>query len=181
MGQQFCKATPFLLLEVKKIIRILLFVSHLVTCCLPPLYCKTLYAMITQTTRQTCGLFWIFSIFITHPIWGSSLSNVRSILNHLTIEYWKITVAIFPSRRRVFPSELLKLSWQSPLLANTRKYWLALLANTRKYWLVELAQYGSVYSLGRYRLPWWDLIYGRSNLKWLPTTSKHCIMVAKAI
>ena len=34
----------------------------------------------------------------------------------------KITVAIFPSRQRVFPSELLKLSWQSPLLANTRKY-----------------------------------------------------------
>ena len=32
-----------------------------------------------------------------------------------------------------------------------------------------------------YRLPWWDLIYGRSNLKWQPTTSKHCIMVAKAI
>ena len=43
------------------------------------------------------------------------------IFNHLTMEYWKITVAIFPSRQSVFPSELLKLPWQSPLLANTRK------------------------------------------------------------
>ena len=44
------------------------------------------------------------------------------ILNHLTMEYWKITGAIFPSRQSIFPSELLKLPWQSPLLVNTRKY-----------------------------------------------------------
>ena len=44
------------------------------------------------------------------------------ILNHLTMENWKIIVAIFPSRSRIFPSELLKLPWQSPLLAKTRKY-----------------------------------------------------------
>ena len=44
-----------------------------------------------------------------------------------------MTVAIFPSRLSVFPSELLKLPWQSPLLANTRKYW-----------LVELAQYEKI-------------------------------------
>ena len=74
----------------------------------------------------------IFSKYIDHvwyTLWGSSLS----ILNHLTMEYWKITVAIFPSRQRVFSSELLKLPWQSPLLSNTRKYC-----------PVELAQYGSV-------------------------------------
>ena len=32
-----------------------------------------------------------------------------------------------------------------------------------------------------YRLPWWELIYGRSYLKWLTTTSKYCITVAKPI
>ena len=31
------------------------------------------------------------------------------------------------------------------------------------------------------QVPWWDLIYGRSYLKWLSTASKHCIMVAEAI
>ena len=36
---------------------------------------------------------------------------VYTILNHLTMEYWKITVAIFPSRPSKFPSELLKLPW----------------------------------------------------------------------
>ena len=51
-------------------------------------------------------------------------SGVRifDILNYPTMKYGKITVAIFPSRQSVFPSERLKLSWQSPLLANTRKY-----------------------------------------------------------
>ena len=53
---------------------------------------------------------------------SSFLHLSLSILNHLTMEYWKLTVAIFPSRQSVFPSELLKLPWQSPLLANTRKY-----------------------------------------------------------
>ena len=48
--------------------------------------------------------------------------EVFCILNHLTMEYRKITVAIFPSRQSIFPSELLKMPWQSPLLANTRKY-----------------------------------------------------------
>ena len=34
---------------------------------------------------------------------------LKGILNHLIMEYWKITFAIFSSRQRVFPSELLKL------------------------------------------------------------------------
>ena len=50
-------------------------------------------------------------------LWG-----IQTILNHLTMEYWKITVTMFPSRQSLFPSELIKLPWQSPLLANTRKY-----------------------------------------------------------
>ena len=44
------------------------------------------------------------------------------ILN-MTIEYWKLAVAIFPSRQCVFPSELLNLPHQSPQISNTRKYW----------------------------------------------------------
>ena len=34
----------------------------------------------------------------------------------------KNNCSIFPSRQSIFPIELLKLPWQSPLLANTRKY-----------------------------------------------------------
>ena len=34
----------------------------------------------------------------------------------------KKTVAIFPSIQSIFISELLKLPWQIPLLANTKKY-----------------------------------------------------------
>ena len=84
------------------------------------------------------------------------------------MEYWKITVAIFPSRQNVFPSELLKLLHQSPQIGNTRKYlssragpirvqippweyWASSRSqykkilqahgvNTRKYWLVEVIE-----------------------------------------
>ena len=66
-------------------------------------------------------------------------------LTRVTIQSFSITSIsqYFDLKKIVFPSELLKLPWQSPLLAYTIKYW-----------LVELAQYGSVYPLGRYRLPW---------------------------
>ena len=55
---------------------------------------------------------------------GMSLlsSTYCYILNYLTMGYWKITVAIFPSRQSVFPSELLKLPWQSPRIGNTRNF-----------------------------------------------------------
>jgi len=60
------------------------------------------------------------------PYWVSSWSQYKKILQAhgvgVTMEYWKIAVAIFPSRQSVFPSELLKLPWQSPQIGNTRKY-----------------------------------------------------------
>ena len=90
------------------------------------------------------------------------ISCILYILNYLKMEYWKIAVAIFPSRKSVFLSELLKLPRQSPQIGNTRKYLSsragpiqvriltreytrsqyenilhAYGANTRKYWLVE--------------------------------------------
>ena len=39
---------------------------------------------------------------------------VQDILNYLTMEDWKIAVALFPSKQSVFPSELLKLPHKSP-------------------------------------------------------------------
>ena len=51
-------------------------------------------------------------------------AGIWSILNYQTMEYWKITVAIFPFRQSLFPIELLKLPWRSPQIANTRKYFM---------------------------------------------------------
>ena len=56
------------------------------------------------------------------PIINITEKTLLVILSYLSMEYWKITVAIFPSRQSVFPSEFLKLPWPSPLLVNTRKY-----------------------------------------------------------
>ena len=58
---------------------------------------------------------------------SNSLVGIISILKYLTIEYWNIAVAIFPSRQSVFPSELQS---QSP----------------------QLGLYGSVYPLGAIRV-----------------------------
>ena len=68
---------------------------------------------------------WKYGIFLG--------GKVYHILNHLTTEYWKITVPIFPSRQSIFPSELLKLPWQSNQKVNTGKYWPAHKVKTRKY------------------------------------------------
>ena len=62
------------------------------------------------------------------------LQAIWTILNKLTMEYWKINVATFPSRQSIFPSELLKLTWQSPQKVNTGKYCPNHEVNTRKYW-----------------------------------------------
>ena len=64
---------------------------------------------------------------------GSMGSIIWHILHHLTMEYWKITVAIFPSRQSIFPSELLKLPYWPAHEVNTDPYWPAHEVNTRKY------------------------------------------------
>ena len=83
--------------------------------------CKIFVKYWTQygCTLNILGWFWC--------LWWVDWGDVRDflilcILNYLTMEYWKIAVAILPSRQSVFPSELLKLSWQSPQIGNTRKY-----------------------------------------------------------
>ena len=56
------------------------------------------------------------------------------------MEYWKITVAIFHSRQSVFPSEFLKLQWQSPLKANTREYCMLTESIQENILLVEIIE-----------------------------------------
>ena len=69
-----------------------------------------------MTKDRNISQFTILSI-------SSNKDNTFIIIKtHLMMEYWKITVVIFPSRQSIFPSELFKLPWQSPQKVNTGKY-----------------------------------------------------------
>ena len=79
--------------------------------------CTELYRIVRNCT-ELYGIVW-------NPEWGGLSKHSQSPNNGILKNNC--------SRQHVFPSELLKLPWQSPLLSNTRKYC-----------PVELAQYGSV-------------------------------------
>ena len=64
------------------------------------------------------------AIFHRIPLLSSQYSYI---LNYLTMEYWKIAVAIFPSRQSVFPRELQSL----PHRENIGRYQETI---TRKHW-----------------------------------------------